>query len=35
ALHNWGYYMIPFMLFLWWFGLRKAKKARTVNMMQL
>ncbi|TDO13558.1 RsiW-degrading membrane proteinase PrsW (M82 family) [Bacillus subtilis] len=35
ALSNWIYYMFPFMLFLWWFGLRKAKKARSVNMMQI
>ncbi|QIW80471.1 glutamic-type intramembrane protease PrsW [Bacillus tequilensis] len=35
ALSNWIYYMFPFMLFLWWFGLRKAKKARSVNMMQV
>ncbi|MCY9457167.1 glutamic-type intramembrane protease PrsW [Bacillus inaquosorum] len=35
ALSNWIYYMLPFMLFLWWFGLRKAKKARSVNMMQI
>ncbi|MFP3793261.1 glutamic-type intramembrane protease PrsW [Bacillus subtilis] len=35
ALSNWIYYMLPFMLFLWWFGLRKAKKARSVNMMQV
>lgn len=26
ALSNWIYYMLPFMVFLWWFGLRKAKK---------
>ncbi|OLN23258.1 protease PrsW [Domibacillus antri] len=25
--HSWVYYIIPFMLFLWWFALRKAKKA--------
>ncbi|MGA3762262.1 PrsW family intramembrane metalloprotease, partial [Bacillus velezensis] len=25
----------PFMLFLWWFGLRQAKKARSVNMIQV
>ncbi|WP_336154281.1 glutamic-type intramembrane protease PrsW [Bacillus sp. 204(2023)] len=35
ALSNWIYYMLPFMVFLWWFGLRKAKKARAVNMMQV
>ncbi|MDJ1630974.1 hypothetical protein QNN00_13800 [Bacillus velezensis] len=26
ALNHWVYYMSPFMLFLWWFGPRKAKK---------
>lgn len=25
---NWKYIMVPFMLFLWWFALHKAKKAR-------
>ncbi|WP_440614762.1 glutamic-type intramembrane protease PrsW [Bacillus subtilis] len=35
ALSNWIYYMLPFMVFLRWFGLRKAKKARSVNMMQV
>ncbi|AYK64264.1 PrsW family intramembrane metalloprotease [Bacillus subtilis subsp. subtilis] len=35
ALSNWIYYMLPFMVFLWWFGLRKAKKSRSVNMMQV
>ncbi len=25
---NWEYTMVPFMLFLWWFALHKAKKAR-------
>ncbi|WP_338789299.1 glutamic-type intramembrane protease PrsW [Metabacillus sp. FJAT-53654] len=25
---NWRYIMLPFMLFLWWFALHKAKKAR-------
>ncbi|MEN2446995.1 PrsW family intramembrane metalloprotease, partial [Bacillus sp. JR_15] len=30
----WGYIMLPFMIFLWWFGLRKAKKARSVKMVQ-
>ncbi|KKI93128.1 protease [Bacillus sp. SA1-12] len=29
---NWRYIMLPFMLFLWWFALHKAKKAR-VNMI--
>ncbi|MES9686327.1 PrsW family intramembrane metalloprotease, partial [Bacillus sp. JJ353] len=32
ALRNWIYFMLPFMAFLWWFGLRKAKKARSVNV---
>ena len=31
ALKNWIYFMLPFMAFLWWFGLRKAKKARSVK----
>ncbi|ANF37083.1 intramembrane metalloprotease PrsW [Bacillus velezensis] len=35
ALNHWVYYMLPLMLFLWWFGLRKAKKARSVNMIQV
>ncbi|MDM5298560.1 glutamic-type intramembrane protease PrsW [Bacillus pumilus] len=35
AMENWGYIMLPFMLFLWWFGLRKAKKARAVKMVQI
>ncbi|MFC4324149.1 glutamic-type intramembrane protease PrsW [Litchfieldia salsa] len=25
---QWLFYMLPFMVFLWWLGLRKAKKAR-------
>ena len=25
---HWGFYMLPFMIFLWWFGLRKVKKAK-------
>ncbi|WP_078432758.1 glutamic-type intramembrane protease PrsW [Metabacillus halosaccharovorans] len=25
---NWKYIMVPFMLFLWWFALHKAKKAK-------
>ncbi|QGQ46717.1 glutamic-type intramembrane protease PrsW [Metabacillus sediminilitoris] len=29
---NWRYIMVPFMLFLWWFALHKAKKAR-VNII--
>ncbi|MBD1378636.1 glutamic-type intramembrane protease PrsW [Metabacillus arenae] len=31
AYEHWGYYMMPFMLFLWWFGLHKAKKARLIK----
>jgi protease PrsW len=25
---QWLFYILPFMVFLWWLGLRKAKKAR-------
>ncbi|RSK27455.1 PrsW family intramembrane metalloprotease [Bacillus sp. HMF5848] len=25
---NWGVFLLPFMIFLWWFGLRKVKSAR-------
>jgi protease PrsW len=28
---NWNYIMIPFMLFLWWLGLRKVKLARELS----
>lgn len=28
---TWVYYMIPFMLFLWWFALRKVKKAHMLT----
>ncbi|MGY8609607.1 glutamic-type intramembrane protease PrsW [Bacillus altitudinis] len=35
GMKNWGYIMLPFMIFLWWFGLRKAKKARAVKMAQI
>ncbi|NPC92772.1 intramembrane metalloprotease PrsW [Bacillus sp. WMMC1349] len=31
SLNNWIYFMLPFMIFLWWFGLQKAKKARSLN----
>jgi RsiW-degrading membrane proteinase PrsW (M82 family) len=27
----WGLYMVPFMVFLWWLGLRKVKLANTVE----
>ncbi|MGD6831496.1 glutamic-type intramembrane protease PrsW [Sutcliffiella halmapala] len=26
---HWGFYMVPFMIFLWWLGLRKVKLANT------
>ncbi|MFS0656501.1 PrsW family glutamic-type intramembrane protease, partial [Bacillus sp. 179-C3.3 HS] len=35
GMKNWGYIMLPFMIFLWWFGLRKSKKARAVKMIQM
>ncbi|WP_026694799.1 glutamic-type intramembrane protease PrsW [Peribacillus kribbensis] len=28
---NWSYYMLPFMAFLWWYGLRKVKMARILS----
>ncbi|MCP3738707.1 glutamic-type intramembrane protease PrsW [Rossellomorea sp. BNER] len=28
---NWIYYMVPFMLFLWWLGLRKVKHAHRLT----
>jgi RsiW-degrading membrane proteinase PrsW (M82 family) len=28
---NWLYYILPFMLFLWWFGLRKVKHAHLMT----
>ncbi|GLB58016.1 glutamic-type intramembrane protease PrsW [Cytobacillus sp. NCCP-133] len=28
SLEHWFYIMVPFMIFLWWLGLRKVKKAR-------
>ncbi|WP_163101018.1 glutamic-type intramembrane protease PrsW [Peribacillus alkalitolerans] len=28
---KWIYWILPFMIFLWWFGLRKAKLARTLS----
>ncbi|WP_019242051.1 MULTISPECIES: glutamic-type intramembrane protease PrsW [Bacillus] len=27
----WLYFIVPFMIFLWWFGLRKIKKARQLS----
>ena len=29
---NWSYGVIPFMLFLWWFGLRKVKQAHQLSV---
>ncbi|MGG0716671.1 glutamic-type intramembrane protease PrsW [Robertmurraya massiliosenegalensis] len=31
SLKNWVMYMFPFMIFLWWLALRKAKHARTLH----
>ncbi len=31
TLEHWLYIMLPFMIFLWWFGLRKVKKARLMS----
>jgi RsiW-degrading membrane proteinase PrsW (M82 family) len=28
---NWLYIILPFMIFLWWFGLRKVKMARILT----
>jgi len=33
SLSAWLYYLIPFMFFLWWLGLRKAKKAKTYHKL--
>ncbi|PLT28313.1 glutamic-type intramembrane protease PrsW [Peribacillus deserti] len=27
----WGYWMLPFMVFLWWYGLKKVKMARVLS----
>ncbi|RHW41228.1 PrsW family intramembrane metalloprotease [Neobacillus notoginsengisoli] len=32
---HWLYYIMPFMVFLWWFGLRKVKKARALSAAYL
>lgn len=32
---NWLYYMLPFMIFLWYFGLRKVKKAKLLSYQQI
>ncbi|MGD7045456.1 glutamic-type intramembrane protease PrsW [Jeotgalibacillus proteolyticus] len=31
SFHNWIYFIIPFMLFLWWLGLWKVKKAHILT----
>jgi RsiW-degrading membrane proteinase PrsW (M82 family) len=31
SLENWLFIIFPFMIFLWWFGLRKVKKARILS----
>lgn len=31
SLENWLYIILPFMIFLWWFGLRKVKKAKILS----
>ncbi|GAE43453.1 hypothetical protein JCM21738_89 [Mesobacillus boroniphilus JCM 21738] len=32
---DWLVLMIPFMIFLWWLGLRKVKKARTLTLQHI
>lgn len=32
---NWIQYIVPFMIFLWWLGLRKVKKARILSTTHL
>lgn len=32
---NWIQYIVPFMIFLWWLGLRKVKKARLLSTRHL
>lgn len=32
---NWVMYMVPFMIFLWYFGLRKVKKARFLTAQKM
>ncbi len=34
AEKNWLYYMVPFMLFLWWLGLKKVKRAHRMTARQ-
>lgn len=31
AMENWMFFILPFMIFLWWFGLRKVKLARSLH----
>jgi len=31
SLENWLFIIFPFMIFLWWFGLRKVKKAKILS----
>ncbi|MDQ0271104.1 glutamic-type intramembrane protease PrsW [Cytobacillus purgationiresistens] len=31
TMENWLYFMVPFMIFLWWLGLKKAKQARVLS----
>lgn len=31
ALKQWKFWMVPFMIFLWWLGLRKVKKAKKLT----
>lgn len=33
SFENWLYFMLPFMFFLWWFSLHKAKQARTIKIV--
>ncbi|AGX05317.1 MULTISPECIES: glutamic-type intramembrane protease PrsW [Bacillaceae] len=32
---HWKFIMVPFMIFLWWYGLRKVKMARAMSMKQI
>ncbi|MEH7415181.1 glutamic-type intramembrane protease PrsW [Neobacillus drentensis] len=31
SIENWVFIILPFMIFLWWFGLRKVKKAKILS----
>ena len=35
SLKHWIFIMFPFMIFLWWLGLRKVKKARAHNLSHM